>query len=630
MTQVVGTAPGLGQVAGVVRSVETGRPVVNARVVVVSGQSSTLTDSGGRYRLTLAPQRYHLRFEAAGHVPVTLAVVVTEGVDQAVDVDLAPSVTRLAPLVVRARRSGSVDTPGDFGADDPGPAWARLALPGVDNLESMLADAPGGARRGVDGGTLHFQGGDADQNVVRLDGFPLLSASHFSPASSAVNPDLIRAATIRMGAPPARDGGWLSATVDLTSSLAAADALQLRGAVTSTDVRQLAAGPLLGSGGRFLLSGRRSFRNVLGDPAASESPNGYEDWLGSAGAAAGNGWAQVLVFRNRNQFAFPSRVEGGTADDGTDVGARPADPNAVEWSATTVGASWRGSWQGTAVTARAWSASTGAAVDWRSETNPVRLDSRFAEHGVQIDGARVAGGGWLGFGAAWIRDASSYEAGSLRAVSPTLSAATGSDQAVGYIEANLPVRTWLRTRIGVRASLLGWRRVAIDPRDRYRGPTDRAYTPSPHRGADPPVRPVPSQPGVVPQQLHGLRVARSGRRGGCSARLGGQLHARRGSWRESRTDDRRRSLPPPVRGVAARRAADRTAVRGKPLRHRDRGGCRGPAAVELRGSALRLRSVIRRRVVASPARGRRLRARISSAATASPCARSACRPGPRR
>ena len=451
--------PRLGSgVSGTIRAAEDGGPLFGAIVVEIDSHRWTVSDSGGRYSLAdLVPGPHRLRFVRAGRVTLELTALLREGVGVRLDVELGPQVAKLAPLVVSAPLHHDPVSDAEVAPVGLGPEWAQTVIPGPADVQNVLTNLPGAATRGDATGSLNFQGGESDQAGILIDGFPVLGAAHFGGSQSAINPDLVQRIEVRMGAPPARFGGWLSGTVLLQSTLLAPDREHARGGVNPTDVRQLLRGAFLGGQGRFLLSGRRSFRSPWNDPAVLESGNGYEDWLGTAAVPLGNGSLQLLVFKSRNQLAFPSR----NLDESVAAGSQS---NNLEWSTGTVGGAWQGSLphRGT-LGLRAWRANVGSAVEWQSPTTGVALDSRFTESGVRADGSLPLGQGAVEFGVGLTEHRSRFLSGPLGA-GPSLSVLTGTTSMHGYLERRWRLGGILSARAGLRANytLPGW--VGIEPR----------------------------------------------------------------------------------------------------------------------------------------------------------------------
>lgn len=442
-------------IAGVIRTAEDGRILRGVLVGMAGSSRWTVSDSLGQYALTdLRPGSYRLRFVSIGRLPAEIVALVPEGAVVRLDIELSPRAASLAPLVVTVRRERGSGTLDEIGALRP--AASGEPVPGPGELQNVLSNLPGTATRGDGSGTLIFQGGESDQAGILVDGFPVLGATHFGSALSALNPDLIHGIEVRTGAPPARFGGWLSGTVLLESSLLSQDSSRGRGGINPTDARQLLRGALPGGAGRFLLSGRRSFRNVWGESSLPESGNGYEDWLGSAALPLGPGRLRLLLLGSRNHLGFPSSAEA-------DVTAARAPGNNLEWQNSTVGVAWEtgGFLRGT-LGLRAWRAATGAVVEWGSANDAIALQSGFTQLGLRADGSIPQPAGRVEFGIGVTSDRSGYQSGRPGAPA-SLAVAVQSTLATGYLE-----RSWrlgaFSARLGTRADLSGQGWLGFEPR----------------------------------------------------------------------------------------------------------------------------------------------------------------------
>ena len=85
-----------------------------------------------------------------------------------------------------------------------------------DIIKSVLL-IPGVQSVGEGSAGFNVRGGSSDQNLILLYGAPVYNSSHFFGFFSAVNPDIIRDATLYKGGIPGRFGGRISSVLDLTS-----------------------------------------------------------------------------------------------------------------------------------------------------------------------------------------------------------------------------------------------------------------------------------------------------------------------------------------------------------------------------------------------------------------------------
>jgi hypothetical protein len=399
MVHVLGLVLGLqgGGVEGTVRAVEDGRVLAQVLVEATGEHRWVVSDSLGRYHLAdLSAGTHRLRFQLRGRVVLELTALVPAATTVHLDVELTQKPQELAPVVVMAPKTANDSEPPVHppGATPSTSTWALRAPAAGRDLESALMNADGALSHGVGGGTLHFQGGASDHLLLTLDGFPLYAAKHFGSAWSAINPDAIQDISLHTGASPSEDGGRLSGTVSVRSTLLGGDSVHARGAVTLGDVRQLLRGELPGDG-RFLLSGRRSLRNFFVDGTTLSEDNGYDDWLASMALRVGPGRLRLLFFHAANQLAFESRADTSSGQGGASdpVTAPSTSPNSLEWVSHTAGIAWDGRVGKQSLGLKAWRAGLGTSVQWQDPNRPLGLSDRFVELGIRGQATWLLGQG---------------------------------------------------------------------------------------------------------------------------------------------------------------------------------------------------------------------------------------------
>lgn len=134
---------------------------------------------------------------------------------------------------------------------------------------------------GVSGGTegtagLYVRGGSPDQNLVLLDGVPVYNVSHVLGLFSVFNADAIGNVSLVKGGFPARYGGRLSSVVEVNMRDGNAERWGGEGAVGLLMSRLTLDGPV-GEKTRVLVSGRRSYLDVVGAPFVVIANRGAEE-----------------------------------------------------------------------------------------------------------------------------------------------------------------------------------------------------------------------------------------------------------------------------------------------------------------------------------------------------------------
>lgn len=146
----------------------------------------------------------------------------------------------------------------------------------VDVLRSLQL-LPG--VQGTTEGMSNFivRGGGPDQNYLLLDGAPVYNASHLYGFFSTFNSDAINHVELYKGAFPARYGGRTSSIVDIAMKEGNLKHHQFQASVGVISAKFVAEGPLKKDRSSFLISGRRSYLNLLDTKITSRMGNGLTD-----------------------------------------------------------------------------------------------------------------------------------------------------------------------------------------------------------------------------------------------------------------------------------------------------------------------------------------------------------------
>lgn len=205
------------------RVLSTGEtPVAGAAIRSLRGGPALVSDSLGRFRLApVAPGRERIEVRALGYRALVHEVPVGSGEDTVrVVIRLLPSLAELA--VVRADVG---DAQRAAFAARPTIAEARLSareaasVPRLGDVDIVRAVQllPGANARHDFTTSLNVRGGESDQNLVRLDGYPVYNPFHLAGLFSTFIESMVTEATLLTGPLPAQYGGRLSSVLDVRS-----------------------------------------------------------------------------------------------------------------------------------------------------------------------------------------------------------------------------------------------------------------------------------------------------------------------------------------------------------------------------------------------------------------------------
>lgn len=137
------------------------------------------------------------------------------------------------------------------------PLKAFQLLPGIQEISEGSA-------------SFSVRGGNKDQNLLLLDEAVVYNANHLFGFFSTFNPDPVSQAEIYKGAFPAQYGGRLSSVLDVKMKDGNKESYGVEGGIGLIASRLMAEGPIKKGKSSFLLSGRRTYADLLILPFQSE------------------------------------------------------------------------------------------------------------------------------------------------------------------------------------------------------------------------------------------------------------------------------------------------------------------------------------------------------------------------
>jgi hypothetical protein len=393
---------------GIIRDRDGGEPVARVLVEAVGRSRQAWSDSLGTYELPLlaaGPQR--IRLSRLGYAGLDLEVELPSSGVMRLDVTLSPRPLELSGVRLESLRDpreppgagpGEASRP-EIGAWSFTPGDGRLGAPlGEPDALWATSGAPDVVLRPDLPTSLHVRGGSADQNLVLLDGIPVLSPYHAGGVLSALPVDAVEEVRLHGGVAPASLGGALSSAIEIRTVDVPRHGLASAGGIAIRGMRGAFGHALPGGRGGLLLAGRRSYRP--GFPGGDDKAGRFGDLVAKLTLDLPRGAIDVLGFTSEDRLAFAAAPEpDGDATAGGES-AIESDPAPVEssnrfgWGSRALGITWRGALAGGARgEVRAWGSGFDATLDWASDPGGLRLRSSRSQVGglARIDGP-LAGG----------------------------------------------------------------------------------------------------------------------------------------------------------------------------------------------------------------------------------------------
>lgn len=124
-----------------------------------------------------------------------------------------------------------------------------------------------GIKNAGDGNTgFYVRGGGPDQNLILLDEAPIYNASHLLGFFSVFNGDAVKDVTLHKGNMPAQYGGRLSSVLDISMKEGNNQRFEVDGGIGIISSRLTLQGPIVKDKSSFIISGRRTYVDVVARP----------------------------------------------------------------------------------------------------------------------------------------------------------------------------------------------------------------------------------------------------------------------------------------------------------------------------------------------------------------------------
>ncbi len=263
-------------ISGIVTDRTSSESLIGATVFEIKSNSGTATNLYGFYSITLPRGDVSLNFSFIGYESKLITLKLER--DTLIFVSLAPG-RLLDEITINASKNVRKfeNTQTSAMSLPMNEVKSLPAFLGETDLMKALQLTPG-VQSGNEGtGGIYVRGGGPDQNLILLDGVPVYNASHLFGFFSVFNADAIKSMELIKGGFPARYGGRSSSVVDIRMKEGNMNKFGGEGAVGLISSRLTLEGPLVKDKSSFIMSGRRTYLDLLARPIIKKSSGGNED-----------------------------------------------------------------------------------------------------------------------------------------------------------------------------------------------------------------------------------------------------------------------------------------------------------------------------------------------------------------
>lgn len=298
----------------------------------------TNTNNFGFYSLTIpvTDDSVEIRVSYVGYA--TFSKKIKTDHDQSINIAL-DNASDLKEVVITSQKD-AVQTRTQMSTIDL-PISTIKALPaflGEADIMKAIQLLPGvqGGSEGSSG--VYVRGGSPDQNLILLDGVPVYNASHLFGFFSVFNTDAVKSVEVIKGGFPARYGGRLSSVIDINMKDGDKNKIHGEGGIGIIASRLTLEGPIKKGKSSFMISGRRTYVDVIGGPLINTKTNktGYYfyDLNGKLNFELGaKDHVYISGYFGKDKFYNNEKSENTSIQDYT-------SKNSLDWGNATAVARW--------------------------------------------------------------------------------------------------------------------------------------------------------------------------------------------------------------------------------------------------------------------------------------------------
>ena len=260
--------------SGYVSDKETGEKLIGANIYDAANEQGAVTNVYGYFSLTIPTGKYNFEISYIGYSPQNIAIDlnkdITKNVDLGVSNELAVvevvATTYREEAVLEGTQMSSINIPIEK-------IEALPALGGEVDVMRVIQLLPGVQSGGEGSSGVFVRGGSPDQNLILLDGVPVYNVSHLFGFLSVFNSDAINNMELIKGGFLARYGGRLSSVMDIRMKEGNMKKFTGSGSISPIATKLLLEGPIINDKMSFMVTGRRTFLDLILGREKKETSN---------------------------------------------------------------------------------------------------------------------------------------------------------------------------------------------------------------------------------------------------------------------------------------------------------------------------------------------------------------------
>jgi outer membrane receptor for ferrienterochelin and colicin len=250
-------------ISGYVSDVATGEKLINANIFETENLSGTISNEYGFYSVTFPAGKIQIQYSFVGYEKQNIELDLKKDTVLNIALKMMGEIDEITVLGNRSKIESSQMSMVEI----PGSKLQKLpVLFGEPDVLKVIQLLPG-VQSGTEGTSgIYVRGGGPDQNLFLLDGVPVYNASHLFGFFSVFNPTAVKTVKLYKGGFPARFGGRLSSVIDIRMKEGNDKEFKGEFSIGLISSRFSLEGPIVKDKTSFIISGRRTYIDLLAQP----------------------------------------------------------------------------------------------------------------------------------------------------------------------------------------------------------------------------------------------------------------------------------------------------------------------------------------------------------------------------
>lgn len=251
--------------SGYVTEKGSGESLPGVTIFIPSLNTGITTNGYGFYSLSFPTDTFDLVISYVGYKAQLFKIKLTSNVQ--LDIALENN-SQLDEVVVSAKNEERI-------SEDVQMSKIDLPVEQIKDLPALLGEKDvlkaiqllPGVQKGSEGSSgIYVRGGGPDQNLIIIDEATVYNASHLFGFFSLFNGDALKSVELTKGGFPARYGGRLSSVIDMKMKDGDKEKMKSEIGIGLISSRMTLEGPIKKNKASFLVSGRRTYIDVITRP----------------------------------------------------------------------------------------------------------------------------------------------------------------------------------------------------------------------------------------------------------------------------------------------------------------------------------------------------------------------------